>query len=187
MTHSPLSPTYRAHIQQLHQRLGIPENYALLYGLALQPEAVDLVDAGLDCYGRSQRLTTAAFEGWCAMRHAAAQSGIVLLMVSAFRSVDYQTQLIEKKISRGLTLDEILTVSAAPGYSEHHTGRALDLTTTVGEALTESFENTAAFHWLVVHAGEYGFKMSYPRDAHSKIGYEPWHWAWESNDGEMGR
>ena len=41
---------------------------------------------------------------------------------------------------------------AAPGYSEHHTGRAVDLTTPACDPLAEEFENTQAFDWLHLNA-----------------------------------
>jgi D-alanyl-D-alanine carboxypeptidase len=72
---------------------------------------------------------------------------------------------------------DILKINAAPGYSEHHTGRALDLTTADSPPLEVGFETTQAYAWLVEHAGEHGFRLSYPRDNPHGINYEPWHWA----------
>ncbi|MGQ4004565.1 D-alanyl-D-alanine carboxypeptidase family protein [Francisellaceae bacterium CB52] len=38
---------------------------------------------------------------------------------------------------------------ALPGYSEHHTGLAIDFTTPEEDGLvTEAFEQTKAFRWL---------------------------------------
>src|SRR5690606_38685754 len=68
------------------------------------------------------------------------------------------------------------TVNAAPGYSEHHGGDALDIGTTGESPAEESFEHTAAFAWLQAHAGRFGFALSYPRDNPHGITYEPWHW-----------
>ncbi len=73
---------------------------------------------------------------------------------------------------------EILSVSAAPGYSEHHTGRAVDLTTPGTRPLEEDFEATPAFEWLTGTAEDFGFRMSYPRNNRHGIAYEPWHWMW---------
>jgi D-alanyl-D-alanine carboxypeptidase len=73
-------------------------------------------------------------------------------------------------------MEEILRVSAAPGFSEHHTGRTVDVTTPGCKPLTEDFEQTPGFVWLVRRADDFGFSMTYPR--HNKFGviYEPWHW-----------
>ena len=88
----------------------------------------------------------------------------------------YQLGIIERKRARGLTLDAILKVNAAPGFSEHHSGRALDIGTPGEPAAEESFEHTAAFAWLQQHAAAFGFRLSYPRDNPHGIVYEPWHW-----------
>jgi D-alanyl-D-alanine carboxypeptidase len=135
-----------------------------------------LAYAGLDMFERRQWLTPRAARGWRRMRASAAADGIELLLVSAYRSIRYQTVLFQRKFARGLTLEDILAVNAAPGYSEHHTGRALDLTCPGSAPAEEIFETTRAFAWLTQHAAEFGFRMSYPRGNPHGILYEPWHW-----------
>ena len=76
-------------------------------------------------------------------------------------------------------MEEILKVSAAPGYSEHHSGRVVDLTTPGYAPLEEEFEDSAAFAWLCRSAAEHGFYLSYPRGNPHGIAYEPWHWCWK--------
>jgi D-alanyl-D-alanine carboxypeptidase len=100
-----------------------------------------------------------------------------LLIVSGFRGIDYQARLIRKKINAGQVLSDILTVSAAPGYSEHHTGRAVDIATPGSRPLTEEFEGSEAFRWLSENGGHYGFSMTYPRENSYGFVYEPWHWS----------
>jgi D-alanyl-D-alanine carboxypeptidase len=91
--------------------------------------------------------------------------------------VDYQARLIRKKINAGQKIGDILEVNAPPGFSEHHTGRAVDVATPGSRPLTEDFESTQAFAWLQRRAAEFGFSMSYPRDNPCGFVYEPWHWA----------
>lgn len=79
-------------------------------------------------------------------------------------------------------MQEILNVNAAPGYSEHHGGRALDIGTPGEPPAEESFEHTPAFAWLTRHAGDFGFVMSYPRGNPHGIVYEPWHWYHREQD-----
>jgi D-alanyl-D-alanine carboxypeptidase len=67
-------------------------------------------------------------------------------------------------------------VNAIPGFSEHHTGRALDLHAGDGKPLETTFENHPAFAWLCDNAAEFNFHLSYPRNNPSGIDYEPWHW-----------
>jgi D-alanyl-D-alanine carboxypeptidase len=168
---------YERRVRAMLDELGIPARYGSDPFLPVCPEATELVSNGLDMFGREQRLAPGAAEAWAAMRDAAARDGIVLQLVSAFRTVEYQRGIIERKIAAGIPMDEILRVSAAPGYSEHHTGCAIDITTPGSEPLEEAFEHTDAFRWLVRSAERFGFAMSYPRDNEYGIIYEPWHWA----------
>lgn len=156
--------------------IALPDDYAARTGLPQHPEPRVLAYAGLDMFARRQWLTPAAARGWRRMRDAARAEGVELLLVSAYRSVVYQTVLVQRKLARGLTIDQILAVNAAPGYSEHHSGRALDLTAPGSAPAEESFEGTDAFAWLTRRAGEFGFRLSYPRGNPHGILYEPWHW-----------
>ena len=166
---------YKERVGRILHELGAParresSNWPLF------PEAGELVSVGADIYGREQRLTPQAAAAWNAMRTAAEKDGEILQLVSAFRSVDNQRQIIERKLAAGQSWGKILRVSALPGYSEHHTGRTIDVTTPGSEALEEEFESTPAFRWLQRRAGEFGFTMTYPRGNKFGIAYEPWHW-----------
>lgn len=165
-----------AGIRAIHRELGIPADYGVRTGLQLHPDAEELEFAGDDVFGRPQRMTPRTAVQWQALCKRAEQRGVTLLLVSAFRSVRYQHELIAHKLAAGQNIARILTVNAAPGYSEHHTGCALDLTTADCAALDTGFETTKAFTWLAQHAGEFGFRLSYPRDNRHGITYEPWHW-----------
>lgn len=173
--------TYAKKIARLHAELGIPLNYAQERNLVLQREPDALVSIETDIFSRPQQLTIEAANNWAKMRDAAKKENVLLSVVSAFRSVDYQTQLFNKKLAAGHTIETILTVNAAPGYSEHHTGRCLDLTTSDCAPLEESFETTPAFLWLTKNAGDFGFNLSYPRNNPHHFVYEPWHWIFTAN------
>jgi D-alanyl-D-alanine carboxypeptidase len=165
--------------RQIGRRLGIPVDYGVVRGLAQHPEAARLVAVGhAPDDGKLVRLAPRAAAAWREMRAAAARDGIVLLPLSGFRSVARQAVLIRKKLAAGESIEEILRLVAAPGYSEHHTGRALDIGSPDDIALDEEFARTAAFRWLRRHAGEFGFQLSFPRRNPHGIAYEPWHWCW---------
>ena len=167
-------------LRELHEELGIPADYGDDGTRPTYTEAEELVDVGPNLVGRMQRLTPETAAKWQAMAAAAEQDGIRLMIVSGFRSIDYQARLIRKKINAGQSVSEILAVNAAPGHSEHHTGRAIDIATPGSRPLTEEFEETEAFTWLVENAGKHGFSMSYPRENPGGFIYEPWHWALET-------
>lgn len=162
---------------QLHRELGIPGEYGRARELPAYVEAATLIDVGPNLVGRMQSLTPEAAARWHDMVTAAADDGIRLLIVSGYRSYAYQAELIRKKLADGQTLEEILEVNAAPGFSQHHTGEAVDIATPGSRPLTEAFEDSAAFDWLGRRAGRFGFSMSYPRDNRWGFVYEPWHWS----------
>ena len=160
--------------------LGVPREYGHARHLRMQREPARLVTIGTDIHGRTQWLQPRAARALAGMREAATNAGLELQIVSAFRSIEYQLGIVERKRARGLSIDEILRVSAAPGYSEHHTGRCVDFTTPGFEALEEEFERSSAFAWLQRNASRFGFALSYPRGNVHGIAYEPWHWCWHA-------
>jgi len=163
------------------QRLGLDvDDYARASGLALEAEPALLHAAGRDRFGRPVWLRRDAAQAWRRIRAAAQRQGIALDAISGYRSHDYQLGIFERKLARGQTVSGILTVNAAPGFSEHHTGLALDIGTPGDPPAEEGFEQTRAFAWLQDNAGAHGFRLSYPRENPHGIVYEPWHWRWHA-------
>jgi len=158
------------------QELGVPRDHGHTRQLRRVGEPKSLAFIGHDTQGRPQWLAPRAARAWQRMQAAAAHDSVELQIVSAFRSMEYQLGIVERKLARGQKIEEILRVSAAPGYSEHHSGRALDITTPGHAALEEEFERSAAFAWLCTNAQRYNFFLSYPRGNVHGIDYEPWHW-----------
>jgi zinc D-Ala-D-Ala carboxypeptidase len=173
MVHN-LDEEYLRRIESIHRALQIPSNYGALRKLTPYLEASDLVPA--DGHERPHYLAPQAALQWHAMKSAAAKDEIQLLLISSFRSVNRQREIIEQKLRKGMDLDTILTVNAAPGFSQHHTGLALDIGTPTHPNLLKDFENTAAFLWLASNAANFGFVMPYTRDNQHGFIYEPWHW-----------
>ena len=159
---------------------GLSDAFFLERGLVKygDAEAGNLVVVQVDEDGREHELVTGAGEAWLELRDAAQAEGVLLEMVSAYRSVERQAEIVRGKFLRGLGVDEIFAVSAAPGFSEHHTGRAVDISTPGYGVLEEEFEESAAFGWLEENAGRYGFTMTYGKGNAYGYLYEPWHWVW---------
>lgn len=162
---------------ELFAQLGIPPDYGLAPTMPRYAEATALEAVEVNIVGRTQKLAPETARDWRRMKAAAARDGVVLLIVSGFRSIAYQTELFRKKIAAGQRIEDILGVNAAPGFSQHHTGRAIDVATPGARPLTVEFEITEAFAWLDGHASSYGFAMPYGRGNAYGIAYEPWHWA----------
>lgn len=127
----------------------------------------------------SIKLRKAAARDYRAMAADAEQDGVILSAISGFRSIEDQRYLyFDVKAERAQGATERAKVSAPPGYSEHHTGYAVD----IGDAnvpatnLSPSFDRTAAFKWLKANAARYHFELSFPKNNRQGVSYEPWHW-----------
>jgi len=138
--------------------------------------ADDLVALAMN---RSIRLRTKAAEQFEAMVEAAQREGVQIVPLSGYRSRSEQEAIFfNVRAARGQDAQTRAEVSAPPGYSEHHTGYAID----VGDAnqpnthLDQSFEDTRAYRWMKNNASRYGFEISFPRNSFQQIAFEPWHW-----------
>ena len=145
----------------------------LPYAEAPQSELRPIVADG------SIKLRAAAATAYKAMVAAAQADGVSLVPISGFRSIQDQNHLFfDVKAERGQVATQRAQVSAPPGYSEHHTGYAVD----IGDGsrpemnLNPSFDQTAAFHWLKANAAHFSFELSFAKNNPQGVNYEPWHW-----------
>lgn len=118
----------------------------------------------------------ACAEAFKKMQADTQKDGVNLRIVSGFRSTEYQKTVFPKKFKNKTNPTEQefisrLKFSAPPGFSEHHTGLAIDI-----NSLEQTFAGTKAYKWLSEHAKDYGFEMSFPKDNKQGLGFEPWHW-----------
>lgn len=115
--------------------------------------------------------------------------GRELFIASGYRSPGMQAYLFLYYLARKhrYSLQETARLVAFPGYSEHGdpVNNALDFINSDGisgeEAgqTPEDFEGLPEYQWLLQHAHEYNFTLSYPRGDQQGISFEPWHWHWE--------
>lgn len=108
---------------------------------------------------------------------AAKKDGIELAGVSGYRSESRQRTLFDNYVKRD-GLEAASRYSAKPGYSEHQTGLAMDVSGKDGKCAAEDcFAGTDEANWLADHAYEYGFIIRYPQDKEEVTGYkyEAWH------------
>ena len=100
-----------------------------------------------------------------------------LLLNSGYRSYDTQVAVHDRQVKRlGLKAGEAL--AARPGYSEHQTGLAADVSAAgQGCTIQVCFAKTKAGKWLAANAWQYGFILRYPDGQTATTGYqfEPWH------------
>ncbi len=122
-----------------------------------------------------------AYEDYAAMCQAAQKDDVWFWVASGYRSVEEQEEVlirdIEEKKKAGLTEEdarrEALRTIARPGYSEHHTGLAMDL-----NDVSDHFEETKAYRWLQEHSAQYGFVQRYKEEKSGITGIdkESWHY-----------
>ncbi len=106
----------------------------------------------------------------------ASAEGIALLGVSGYRSYYTQKSIFDYKTSQ-VGKERANRVSAQPGFSEHQTGLAMDITCPSVAALKISFGSTSEGEWVAKNAYKFGFIIRYPKGKETITGYdyEPWH------------
>lgn len=124
------------------------------------------------------RLAKPAAEAIVAMANAMSKAKAgTLVLSSAYRSYATQVVVHDRDVAQlGLAAGERL--AARPGYSEHQTGLAADVSAAgQGCVIRVCFAKTAAGKWLAANAWQYGFILRYPDGRTATTGYqfEPWH------------
>ncbi|MFC5124573.1 D-alanyl-D-alanine carboxypeptidase family protein [Pseudoclavibacter helvolus] len=109
---------------------------------------------------------------------ASAEAGLTLDMTSGYRDYGLQTELYNGYVA-DLGQEAADLTSARPGYSEHQTGLAADISSQgEGCVLEQCFSTTAGGQWLAANAHRFGFILRFPDGATATTGYEfePWHY-----------
>ncbi|KAB1653841.1 M15 family metallopeptidase [Pseudoclavibacter chungangensis] len=146
-----------------------PQDYA-------PSDLVRLADIGL-LSSNDHSLRAPAADALKVLFAAAAAEGITLDGQSGYRSYETQTSLYNGYVAdMGQAAAD--ATSARPGYSEHQTGLAIDISSPDEPcALEGCFSGTRAGQWLAAHAWEYGFILRFGDGQTGVTGYEfePWH------------
>jgi D-alanyl-D-alanine carboxypeptidase len=137
------------------------------------------IPANLKKYpGSAVKLAAPARDALVLMAAAMKKAGAgTLVLNSGYRSYASQKIIHAAKVAQlGLKAGEAL--AARPGYSEHQTGLAADVSAyKQGCAIYTCFSATKAGKWLAENAWQYGFVIRYPYGQTKITGYqfEPWH------------
>ena len=155
----------------VNKQYGLPESY----------EPTDLVDPNVPFTfkekNEKRKMRKEAAKALEALFAGAKKDGISLAGVSAYRSFSTQKVVFDKYVKQD-GLEKAKTYSAVPGFSEHETGLAIDVSGLSGKCAAEDcFGGTKEADWLAKHAWEYGYIIRYPKGKESITGYqyEPWH------------
>ena len=121
-----------------------------------------------------------AYDAYLKLKADLEKDGIHIDLDSARRSVADQQRIMDD-FTKQYGKDYALKTVATPGYSEHHTGLALDLYLIIdGKDITENEDMVQHPEiWSKIHAklADYGFILRYleGREYITGYGYEPWH------------
>jgi zinc D-Ala-D-Ala carboxypeptidase len=185
-TPTPQSAIQQAPVAQAPAVKAVPLVKPYLGHLPYQEAEPDrLVDAGRfirGTYERSESLDFEANAAFQAMVNAAKAEGVSLMPISGFRNIADQRVLFEKQVERKGSEEAAAKWSAPPGYSEHHTGYAIDIGDMNSDNdLKMTFQDTDAYRWLKANAQTFGFEQSFPYNNPQGVSYEPWHWRYAAS------
>lgn len=136
------------------------------------PNDLEIVDDTFSLEGRMLRKK--AKDAFLDMAKQAKKEGYNIILVSAFRTYEYQEELYNNyKLEKGKNYADMC--SARAGHSEHQTGLAIDVSDNSLDY--DNFESTKEFNWMINNAYKYGFILRYPKGKFHITGfkYEPWH------------
>ena len=128
----------------------------------------------------SIRVEKNALEAFQALRADVLNDGVQIELESSYRSVERQQELWAE-YEQAYGLDYCNKYVAVPGFSEHHTGLAIDVNLVQPEKEQTEEERAAerAELWAKVHAklADHGFILRYLEGREDVTGYsyEPWH------------
>lgn len=98
-----------------------------------------------------------------------------VMVISGYRTIEYQQELYDDELeSTGLSTSSLVSKA---GYSEHHTGYAVDFKIYTDEGVSKEFDGTGVYEWIMEHCSEFGFVNRYPegKEKITLIDNEPWH------------
>ncbi len=129
-------------------------------------------------YQRFERLAPDMALAFMKLIYAARDENVWIIPVSGYRTFADQDKLFKAQIKKRGSVEAAVKLSAPPGYSEHQTGYAIDLSDGhfPKQDITYNFAQTDAFHWLSTHGKDFGFELSFPENNIQGVSYEPWHW-----------
>jgi D-alanyl-D-alanine carboxypeptidase len=150
----------------------------LYYQEAPQNHLIVIASYAQQQYQRFEYLDQEAAKALMKLIYVARDEGVWIIPVSGFRTVERQKLLFNEQMARLGSDEAAAKVSAPAGYSEHHTGYAVDLSDGrfPKQDITNAFVDSDAYRWLNQHAKEYGFEMSFPLNNSQGVMFEPWHW-----------
>ena len=109
------------------------------------------------------------------------QLGVKLMVNSSYRSFEDQEEIYNE--FRKVSQKYADSYAARPGYSEHQTGLAIDITSNKNP-YANAFKESEEYNWLKENSYKYGFILRYPEGKEDITGYsnESWHFRYVGED-----
>ncbi len=100
-----------------------------------------------------------------------------IIILSGYRTTAEQERILNRRAQQ-LGMDKATETVALPGYSEHHTGYAIDIGIYKDNGQSLNYTGSGKYGWINKNCGNYGFILRYPgiKSKITKITDEPWHY-----------
>jgi len=125
------------------------------------------------------KLNGEAYRAFKQMKSDMNKEGLDILINEGYRSYSDQEELCD--YYRNLYGDNYVSKYVAlPGFSEHQTGLAIDLSSTS----TRTFSNSKEYKWMLDNSYKYGFILRYDPKliTETQFNSEPWHFRYVGSD-----
>ena len=142
-------------------------------------EKVDLVNAR-NSDGREFQVEVVTLQHFEGLREKLFEQNIYIELDSTYRSVERQKQLWEE-FEKEYGIEYCRKYVASPGFSEHHTGLAIDICLIKDGKIIDDNEKMISevdiFSKIHEKLPDYGFILRFPvgKDLITGYSYEPWH------------
>ena len=149
-------------------------------------EKVELADAK-DFEGGTIQVEKEALEQFNKLKDALHEEGVDIVLDSCYRSVKRQQEIWDE-FTEKYGEEYTKTYVAVPGYSEHHTGLAIDVALekdgTVIYDNDEMIAEKEIFAKVHEKLADYGFILRYKegKEETTGYGYEPWHFRYVGSE-----
>ena len=143
-----------------------------------KPQYIENIDSKYFIFGNIfvRGLVKDAKDSFEKLSQDSIKNGTPVYGQSAYRSYDYQTIIYKNAISN-YNKKIADKDTARPGFSEHQTGLAIDVSSTKNGNMLNFF-NSFSYKWMINNAYKYGFILRYTFSKEFVHGYinEPWHY-----------
>jgi D-alanyl-D-alanine carboxypeptidase len=139
------------------------------------PDLVPVSNAGIVGGGSIRKV---AINDLRAMGKAAKANGTPLGNLSSYRSYRQQVKVFNR-YANAYGYNQAVKFSARPGHSEHQLGLAIDFMADGGPSpMIGDWATTRTGKWMLNHAWEFGWVLSYPKGKYGATcyTYESWHY-----------